>query len=364
MKIGVDAGAVGIHDKRLKVGVYHLSVQLLLHLGKIDRSNQYFLYSFHTIDKKLLSTFGDNFQNIVVRPRKGWASIWLPLRARRDKIDVFLGLNQFVPNFLSKNTRKIGFIYDLAFLKYPHMFPDSGGQLTRITESVISKSDDIVTISHNSKKDIMKHYRVEGKNIHVIYPGYKKLKVQKGKKADYFLFIGALKKGKNIPNVILAFDIFQKNHSSDIKLIIVGGDKWRDDGIKKAMNEVSGGTKRKVIFEGHVSDRELEKLYSKALAFVSPSFYEGFGLTHVEAMASGIPVIASDKGSLPEVVGDAGILVDPNSPQQIAKAMLSISKNKKLRDQLSKKGVEKSKNYSWIKFAKGLHERIQRYEKA
>lgn len=361
MKIGVDAGTIGVSDKRLKVGVYQFVVNFLLELSKIDKNNEYLLYSFKKISPKIMNKLGQNFTNIVVRPERGWMKIWLTLRLKKDKPDVFLAASQAIPQLLSQKIKVIGIVYDLEFEKYPHHHKNSYKKLHNNSNKLLKRSNTIITTSSYVKDDILNKYKISKEKIKVIPAGVR-ISVKKEKSHNFFLYVGALKKGKNIPNIIRGFDSFTSKDSKNIKLVIVGGDKWLDDEIKKTMSEVSDKAKKRVIFKGYVSDKDLKKLYAKALAFVSPSFYEGFGLTHVEAMSARLPIIASNRGSTPEVVGDAGVLVNPNSSQEIANAMMDIATDKKLRQKLSENGLSRSKQFAWKKLAKGIHEIIQRYE--
>ena len=151
MIIGVDCGALSISDGRLKVGVWRVTYNLLRELAKLDKKNEYRLYTFAPIGEQ----FGKNFKNVVVRPRVGWSRISLPIELRLHPIDVFLGLSQMLPVC---NAKKIGFIHDLGFLHYPEAYPGSLEKLKNQTAQLIARADRIVTMSETSKKDIEKQY--------------------------------------------------------------------------------------------------------------------------------------------------------------------------------------------------------------
>lgn len=365
MKIGVDAGCLGVTDERLKVGVYNFAKNLLLHLSKIDNHNQYFLYSFSPIEKSFLKKLGPNMKNIVVKPTKGWLTIWLPIRMVRDRIDLFLTLSQAVPPHMSPLTRTLGYIHDIAFEKNPEFYGSDYDPLHENVVNVAKKSDIIVVSAESVKQDLISLLGVDEIKIKVIPMGVRQLPVNKhGRKnlnRNYFLYVGALKKGKNVPSILRAFDQFLKKSHMDYELIVVGGDKWLDSDIQKTLDTISDETLEKIIFIGYVKDEELAELYKNATAFVSPSFHEGFGLPFVEAMASGTPVIGSNRGSIPEVVGDAGILVDPLDSSAIAQAMQSLAKDKKLRESFAKNGLARSKGYSWERTAKEVYSLIERF---
>lgn len=375
MKIGVDGGCLGIKDERLKVGVYNFAKNLLVQLGKIGNKDQYLLYSFYPIERELMMKFGARMENIVVKPSKGWAKFWLPLKLSIDKPQVFLGLNQFIPQMLPFSPRPyiIGFVYDLAFEKFPRMYPDSFVSLRRQTQELVKSSNLIITISRSSKDDLSKFYDVNPSKIKLIYPGNGfpihstslragrsgmtkgELGMAKSKKTeDYFLFVGALKRVKNVLGLIKGFSYFANQTDGNYQLYVVGGDKWLDPGIKNTLDSLPEKIKKNIKFLGFVKDGELINLYKNALCFVSPSFYEGFGIPFLEAMSLGCPVIGSNTGSVPEIVGNSGILVNPLDYKEIGTAMIEISRNKKLREDCIKKGLKRAKMFSWEKFAREL----------
>ncbi|HEX8965694.1 MAG TPA: glycosyltransferase, partial [Patescibacteria group bacterium] len=147
LKIGVDAGCLGIQDKRLKVGVYQVAKNLLIELAKIDNKNQYLLYSFYPINKKLMRELGPQMQNIVVSPSRGWTKLWLPLRLFRDRPDIFIGLSQSLPQRIPSNRYKtLLLMYDLAFEEYPQSYRDYS-RISKITSLAVMSADKIITIS-------------------------------------------------------------------------------------------------------------------------------------------------------------------------------------------------------------------------
>ncbi len=364
MKIGVDAGCLGVKDPRLKVGVYNFAANLLIELSKLDTENEYLLYSFHPIDSKLLNKLGPNMRNVVVRPVQGWLTIWLPIRMVRDRVNLFLALGQAVPPRMMPTIRTLGIIYDIAFEKYKKYYPDSYSQLHSNTKLVVKRSDHILTISQSVKDDVVDFFGVDQEFVTAIPLGVRMFPQRTYKKMrsnPYFLYVGALKRIKNIPTLLKAFDIFVQHTKNDVELVIAGGDKWKDPKIDEALSAMTDETLERISFLGFVPDEELVHLYRHAIAFVSPSHYEGFGLTFLEAMAVGCPVIASNAGSLPEVVGNAGILFDPSDTEGIANAMTDLYKNKDLYSKLSKKGISRASEYSWEKCAREVHGVIEQF---
>lgn len=363
MKIGIDAGCLGVNDERLKVGVYHFASNVLLHLSKIDNKNEYILYSFNPIDSELLKKLGPNMKNTIVRPIKGWLKIWLPIKMIRDQVDVFLAFGQAVPPRMSPNIKVIGVVYDLAFEKFKNEYQDSYSVIHENTKNLVKKSSHIIAISEKVKKDIQAEYKDLKTEISVIPLGVRQHTKKKNnifqQKNKYFLYVGSLKKIKNIPTLLQAFETFSHSTKNEIELVLVGGDRWKDPEIDKVLNTMSDETLEKISFRGHISDADVFLLYKNAIAFVSPSLYEGFGLPFLEAMSEGCPVIGSNAGAIPEVVGSAGILVPPTDVKALAKAMIDVYKESELRSKLVKRGLTQSLKYTWEKSAEKLLHTLQ-----
>ncbi len=339
MVIGVDAGAISSQDERLNVGVYRVTRELLKHLSSIDTSNTYRLYSFAPIPKDTMKEFGTNMINISLTPSTGYMKLRLPIELALHPVDMFLGLSQALP-LGARNA--IGFIYDLGFLHHPEVYGKQAHVLAKQTTALVARSQHVITISKASKQDIIQTYRMKSENITVAYPGVSEVFLKnKGKtihKNPYFLIVGLLKPGKNIPVAIAAFTRLLKQVGRPYDLIIIGGDIG-----------LSFTAQKGVHFLGYVPDKELAKWYKGATALLALSETEGFCLPAVEAMVSGCPVIYSQTGALPEIVGKAGIGVSIKNIQTITDAMIKLTKEKlKTSAQLEK--------YNWSVFAKKVYD--------
>lgn len=333
MIIGVDAGALAIADERLRVGVWRVTYNLLRELAKIDKKNEYRLYSFAPLGER----FGKNFRNIVVRPRLGWSTIQLPLELRRHPVDVYLGLSQTLPR---ADAKKIGWIYDLGFLHYPDAYPDSLTRLEKQTNRLIERADHIITISEHAKTDIIAQY---GKHrITVAYPGVDPTFTARGpkhkEKRPYILMVGALKRIKNIPFALQIVKRFFENN--DYLLLLVGGNYWEDPEIKKTMAREK--IEQRVKMQGFVPDIELPEYYRGARALLVTSLWEGFCLPAAEALSCGCPVVYSNTGSLAEVVGKNGSAF--NSENQ---AVYALSHTRK---------PVVNRRFAWSDFARNVYD--------
>ena len=346
--IGVDAGALAVKDDRLKVGVWRVTYELLRHLSQIDMKREYRLYSFAPIDGKIMDHFGRNMRNVVLSPSFGYMKFRLSLELFFHPVDTFFALSQALPTFI--HGKKIAMVYDLAFRH-------GGGKefskkLEYQTHHVIRNAKHIITISDYVKEDIMKEYGIQEKNITTAYLGVNDDFTHVGKKMKrsrpYFLFVGSLRKGKNIPALIEAFHLFAKKSKKQYELLLVGSDYWMDPIIEKTINDLQ--MKNQVHQMGFVSDKDLVKYYRGAVALVTTTQMEGFGLPLAEAMASGCPIIAPRIAAVPEVVGKAGMVVRPESLKDMVKAMQTMCLPKK-RMYYRKLGIERVKKYTWEAFA-------------
>ncbi|MEK7578012.1 MAG: glycosyltransferase family 1 protein [Patescibacteria group bacterium] len=355
MKIGVDAGMLGITDERLQVGVWRVAKELLTQLGRMDKVNTYVLYSFRPIPKDVMQSFGHAMTNRVLSPSLGWMQVRLPIELLLRPVDVFLGLSQALP---MTATKTIGVVYDLGFLKHPALYPNSAAKLVSQTQYLTRTADAIMTISEAIKKEIGDTYAYPASRIHVAYPRIGDAFTSTGKPYihpnPYFLCVGSFKRGKNIPTLIRAFGTFTRHTKTPTDLILVGSSYWQDPAIVDAIQSEKIGDH--VIIKGYVKDKDLAPLYRGAIAFVCPSLVEGFGIPFTEAMASGIPVIGSSIPVLKEVVGDAGVLVDPHDTHALADAMEKITNGKILRETLIKHGRVRAKKYSWDAMAKIVYD--------
>lgn len=350
MTIGVDAGMLSAGDERLQVGVWRVAYNLLKELGKLDDNNSYRLYSFAPIPKNILQEFGPQMENRVLRPKKGWFTLRVPIELQVSPVDVFLGLAQALP---AGPARKIGFVYDIGFMHYPESYPGSADRLERQTKELVTRADHIVTISHASKNDMVKYFKVDPAKITVGYLGVDERFTPKNKhtaRPPYFLFVGSLKKGKNIPMLIEAFSQFLKKSKKTYDLLVIGSDYWLDPEIKQTIFEEK--LSERVHLLGFVPDKKMPQYYKNAVAFVSPSLVEGFCLPAAEAMACGTQVIVSDIPAMKEVVGKGGIFVDPHDADELADAMGIVA------DRVNNAGTIQAKKYTWERFAEIVYHAI------
>ena len=356
MKVGIDGGALSITDDRLKVGVYRVAYNLVKELPVVDVKSNYRVYSFSRGEGGSRNFRKSNVEFIQL-PRPGFQKIWQPLELMINPVDTYLGISQSLPYTLY-DIKKIGFIYDVGFLDHPEYYRESHFALTIQTAAVVRRARHIVTISQSSADSIRRIYHVPKEKLTVAYLGVEKYFHPTGKKHTrkhpYFLFVGSLKPGKNVPMMLRAFAAFLTQSKETYDFVLVGSDYWLDPGISATINSL--GLQSRVEIIGFVDDETLAGYYRGAIAMLTVSLIEGFGLPVVEAMASGCPVIGSTAGAYPEVVGNAGILVDPEDEQAITNAITKMIEDVTLRTRCILNGKTRAKQFTWRAFAKTVHD--------
>ena len=314
--------------------------------------------------------FGNHVKPIIMRPPSRHPILWylrfqwlLPRLLKRLNADVFLSPDGW--STLHTKVPCVQVIHDINFEHFPHDLPLSIRKYFRYYfPRTARKASIVATVSQYSKNDIMNTYQIPEAKIKVLYNGcndafttQEETTNQKTRQifADghpYFLYVGALLPRKNIVRLFQAFEIFKKEDTHNTKLLIVGKKKWWTNEMAAAYESMH--YKTDVVFLGRRSVEELNKLYSAAVALTFVPYFEGFGIPILEAFNSGTAVISSNCTSIPEVTGDAALLVDPFNVQEIARAMKRISNDIELRTQMVKKAQKRTVLFSWDKTAEKL----------
>ena len=207
----------------------------------------------------------------------------------------------------------------------------------------------VLASSESTKSDLIKYYNIPEEKIHVVHLALP-LKISAGKnKEPFILYVGTLEPRKNVEGLVRAYAIL-KSQGFKQKLVIAGMKGWKYENIFRLIEQHN--LQNDVIYKGYVSEDEKEELYKKAELFVWPSFYEGFGLPVLEAMARGTPVVTSRSSSLPEVVGDAGVLVNPNSPEDIARGVREALSSPARYKKMVREGLKRAKLFTVKKMVK------------
>lgn len=356
MIIGIDGNEANVEKK---VGISEYAYQLLLQFYKHPEL-QFLIYLKHS-PREDMPKARKGWKYIVVGPKKLWTQIGLPfyLFTHFPRPDIFFTPTHYAPRFSPVPT--VISVMDVSYLHFPELFAKRDlYQLTSWTKYSVAHAKRVLTISNASRNDIIQGYQKDPKKVVVTYPGIKseskdmnkelskkELQEKFGIDKEYILFVGTLQPRKNISRLVEAFSHLKK---SSTQLVLVGKKGWLYEEILTAPQKF--GVKEKVLFLEFVDNNDLPSLYTHALIFVLPSLYEGFGLPVIEAMKYGTPVITSNVSSLPEAGGDASLYINPESVEDITKAMQQLLDNSKLRAEMVKKGYEQVKKFSWEKTAK------------
>lgn len=363
MIIGIDGNEANV-DKRVGIGEY--AYELLRHFSEFRKPD--ITFQIYLKDQPLLHMpkGSKNWRYIIVQPHKFWTQIGLPfsLFTYKLKPNVFFTPSHYAPRFSPVPTAIA--IMDVAYVKFPELFASKDlYQLREWTKYSAKNAKKIFTISESSKSDIIKEYQLKPENVIVTYPGIKEELRMKNLNQkftiseNYILFVGTLQPRKNIARLIDAFSqVLKVTKKKDLQLVIVGKKGWQYEEILEAPEKFH--VSENVKFLDFVSDDDLPSLYKNALCYVLPSLYEGFGLPVLEAMKYDCPVITSNISSMPEAGGDAALYVDPTDVSDIAKKIVSLIDNEKLRKELIVKGQKQIKKFSWEKTAKETLEVLEK----
>lgn len=344
MKIWIDGYEANIEQR---LGSSQVAFELLKSLEKIDSKNDYtILLPSPPLGDLPKERVGWKYK--ILKPKRLWTRIALPLAlyTARKKPDLIFSPTHYIPRF--SPVKRIVTIFDLSFLHFPDMFTKKDlWQLKNWTKFSVENAEHIITISNFSKQDIISQYKIDKNKITVAYPGYNtdKFKTSSKKAGNYIIYIGTIQPRKNLIRLMEAVARIE-----GLKLIIAGKTGWEYEEILAAPKKL--GIEDRVEFKGYVATDKLAGLLAGAQAFILPSLYEGFGIPVLEAMACSTPVIVSNVSSLPEVVGEAGVLVDPYSVDQIEQAIRLLVTDQKIRQKYAKLGLAQAQKFSWPKMAK------------
>lgn len=358
---------IGINGRFLvakRTGVQRAAYNLVRTLFELDRSNEYILFTGESQkgspdwdypNVRIVSSpikEGESFRNHL------WEQLELPRLARKHKVDILHSPANMAP--LMYKGASIVHIHDLCFVVNPQWYSYLFHRVYNfIIPRLAKKSTMVVTNSNNSRNDLLQFCEVDSEKVRLIYWAVDDTfhKISKTNFAedieeeDFILYVGSLEPRKNISSLIKAYERLRSdNPQITTKLVLIGGESplFADAQLKiKSFKE-------DIIFKGFVSDALLRTYYRKAKVVAYPSLYEGFGLPPLEAMASGAPVVTSNTSSIPEVVGDAALLVSPNDIGQISRTLAAVITNPDLQENLRKRGQEQFRKFNWYRVARNI----------
>lgn len=379
MKIGINAHSLMFPAS----GSGQYFIHLLQALTEVDQHNEYILFGPQPImnmpsplrrlqyQAKAVPLFAhnENLEKLI------WEQYSSPLAARKARVDLF-HVPHFAPPLLPR-TPTVVTIYDVIPLRLP--LYRAGAKVAaymRLAARAARKATLVITISQHAKQDIMDVLNIPAEHIHVVYAAageeYRPItdvstlaavRSRYGLGERYILYIGGLDQRKNVPQLVRAFaHLSRQLEMPDLQLFIAGDPDKQSGPLFPDPRPIAAelGVTDSILYR-FIEEEDKPAMYSGASAFVFPSIYEGFGLTPLEAMSCGAPVICSNRTSLPEVVGEAAISVDPDDTQALVEAMRSVLTNPTLEADLRARSLQRSTQFSWHKAA---NETISAYEEA
>jgi glycosyltransferase involved in cell wall biosynthesis len=340
----------------------------LRHLGRIDRTTDYVLI-VRPPDVEIGAELGENFRTVAdwSRSYSIREQLTIPLDLRREAVDLFHAPHYVLPPLTP--CRSVVTIHDCIHLRFPQYLPNRLGYVYARASLWVAthRASRVLTVSETSKRDILRYFRVPESKIDVIYnaiderlggaPSDEEVGQVRERYQLYdpfVLYAGNIKPHKNLERLIEEFHTLRRGGLEQAKLLIIGDEISKYASLRRAVHRHK--LHKHVRFLGFVPDKTLASLYRLASVFVFPSLYEGFGLPPLEAMAAGTPVITSNVSSLPEVVGDAAILIDPYEPDEIAAAMRRVLTEPGLREDLRARGLARVKEFSWDRSVRRVRE--------
>lgn len=359
MLIGIDGNEANI-ARRVGVNVY--AYELLRNIYKLQdewEARHRLVVYLKEPPLEDLPKENNNFKYKIIPGKGMWIikNLMPSLFLARDRPDIFFTPSHYVPPFAPMP--RVCSIMDLGYLEFSAQFKKYDyWQLKYWSAWSISVSKKIIAISESTKRDVLKKYPLARDKVVVTYLGYDKERFNRLARArvkevsskysigsPYILFLSTLKPSKNIENLLVAWKLIS-NRFPRTSLVISGKKGWLYEAIFRMTKSL--GIEKRVVFTNFIPEEEKPSLIAGAKLFVLPSYWEGFGLDVLNAMACGVPVVVSDRGSLPEVVGNAGIVVDPKDPQSIAQGLAKVlSMSVTEYNNLVKKGFSQVSRFSW-----------------
>jgi glycosyltransferase involved in cell wall biosynthesis len=348
-------------------GIGHYTLELLRALDRAIEDRPDVEVTLGVYFRRMYKVREYGFRNFTIRrsPFPLRVSNGLKIRGMQPPFDLFFGKKTYLfPNYTSWPllfSKSVSIVYDLSFEFFPqYVEPRNQKFLSNQVENSVKRSEKIITISSNSQKEITEFYDIAKKNVPIIYPGIdqsefyrrplseiQEIKSLYGIHGKYILFVGNIEPRKNLKNLLLAYEQLPAEVRKEYSLLLVGARGWLDDEIFMIIKRLrTSGNHIQQPLE-YVKDEDRPAIYSGASLFVYPSLYEGFGIPPVEAMACGVPVIASDNSSLPEAVGSAAELVSAESVPDLADAIQRILKDPRRQAKMVADGFKQADKFSW-----------------
>ncbi len=361
-RIAINAHLLGTEEGYRRAGVSRYIHSLLTNVLREDPEGDYTVF----VNGRCALSLSGNLKRSRLptgRPlaRIVWEQACQPLQLVKEGIALLHSPVNVQPLLLP--CKGVVTVTDLSFVIFPQAFRTGRRLYQRwFTRWSVRRANRVIAISGATAQDVVRLFDVPSDRVSVIFPGVDvhyeptedeqqlaRFRGLRGLPDRFVIFVGTLEPRKNLLTLLQAYAAFRRG-GGGYKLALVGGKGWLWEPILAAIEELD--LEDDVILPGFVAEEELPLWYNAAEALVYPSLYEGFGLPPLEAMACGIPVVASDASSLPEVVGDAGLLVDPHEPDPWTEALERLWHDREYRAELSMRGLQRARQFSWKRMAR------------
>jgi glycosyltransferase involved in cell wall biosynthesis len=356
MLIGIDASRAVLPRR---TGTERYALEIVKALTVTDSDDRYMLY-FNSPPRPGLLPRSDRVRWRVIPSRRFWTIGRLSAEMMVRPPDVLFVPAHSLPPILPRAS--VVTIHDLGYRHFPGEHPPGTRWLRRVSTTLSARrATRVVAISGATRDDLVRYDRVPPRRISVVHHGrapwfqpvadagrIAEVRQRHGLDRPYFLFVGTLQPRKNLERLLAAFDRVAVDRV-DVVLALVGAGGWQPDRLERALASVRARDRVRLL--GYVPDDDLPSLFRGSLGLAFPSLYEGFGLPALEAMACGAPVLTSSTSSLPEVVGEAGLLVDPLNVDAIAAGLARLADDPGLRRELGQRGIERASGFTWERAA-------------
>ena len=358
MRIGIDARIA--YYTRAGIGQY--TWRLIQALAALDRADQFHIFR-HRRDQAQFTRQG-NFQH---------HALWTPSHNRLEiyllglellwsglELDILHSTDFIPPQWHPRGCKSVITIHDLAFMHYPHFLTKASARYYGQIEDAVKRADLIIAVSNSTRRDIVNLLGVDEQKITVIYeapnPIYRPMDRSHARAQvqarypvpdDFILFVSTIEPRKNVQGLLKAFRRLLDDYKLDVTLVLAGAKGWLSQEAYDLVHELK--LDKQCLFLGAVNDEDLVFLFNAARCLAYPSFYEGFGLPPLEAMTCGTPTVVANVSSLPEVVGDAALLVSPNSTEELTVALWRLLTDDQLWLELQQKGFKRAERFSWAR---------------
>lgn len=376
MRIGIDARTILNPEKGEAIGVGHYTYQLIKNLLEIDQKNEYVLFFDFRVREKDIKKFTRPNVKIKFYPFSDYKK-YLPgayneilgtATLAKENLDILHSTSPLSRIPVAYRRKCVVTFHDLAIYKDPQCFPKVKAAHDKAVYNLMArKADKIIAASESTKKDLMEIFKVPEDRIKVIYSGLdkrflaassidpQKILAKFGINKKYILFLGTIEPIKNISRLLESFATFKENYKKqnkkfDYQLVLAGKRGWLAKEYAQIAKDLGIG--KDIVFTGYIIGDELVPLFKNSQFFIMPSLYEGFGMTVLEAFATGTPAIISRVSSLPEIAGDAAYYVNPVDKDEIAKAIIKFATDENMRNSYREKGYEQVKKFDWEKTAR------------